>query len=113
MVHECHRAVVDALTMIGESAEIIYVDDGSSDDTLSALKTLQSEDQRVRVIELTANFGQHAAFSAGCDAVRGDMVVTMDVDLQTDPADIPALLAPLRRGYDFVSGVRRHRSDPI
>src|SRR5262249_59601577 len=59
-----------------------------------------------------ANFGQHAAFSAGFDAIRGDVVVTMDVDLQADPADIPRMIAPLRNGFDLVSGVRMHRRDP-
>lgn len=113
MVRECHAALDGVLGTIAESAEVIYVDDGSSDDSLEALKALQRADDRVRVVELAANFGQHAAFSAGFDMVRGDVVVTMDVDLQTDPRDLPRLIAPLRQGHDFVSGVRTNRRDPL
>jgi len=112
MIRECHAALAGVLDSFPESAEIIFVDDGSRDDTLEALKSLQRADRRVRIVELTANFGQHAAFSAGFDAIRGDVVVTMDVDLQADPDDIPKMIAPLRRGFDLVSGVRMHRQDP-
>jgi glycosyltransferase involved in cell wall biosynthesis len=113
MIRECHGALAAVLDGIGEPAEIIFVDDGSRDGTLEALKSVQRADPRVRIVELTANFGQHAAFSAGFDAVRGDLVVTMDVDLQADPADIPRVIAPLRKGFDLVSGVRMHRRDPL
>lgn len=112
MVRECHAALASVLDTIAEPAEILFVDDGSRDTTLEGLKALQRADSRVRIVELTANFGQHAAFSAGFDAVRGDVVVTMDVDLQADPADIPKIIAPLRRGFDLVSGVRMNRQDP-
>ncbi|MFI5244480.1 MAG: glycosyltransferase family 2 protein, partial [Gemmatimonadales bacterium] len=112
MIRECHAALGATLATLSEPAEIIFVDDGSRDDTLEALKAIQRADPRVRVLEFAANFGQHAAFSAGFDAVRGDVVVTMDVDLQADPADIPRMIAPLRNGYDLVSGVRTNRRDP-
>jgi glycosyltransferase involved in cell wall biosynthesis len=112
MIRECHAALAGVLDTFTEAAEIIFVDDGSRDDTLEALKAVQRADRRVRIVELTANFGQHAAFSAGFDAIRGDVVVTMDVDLQADPADIPKMIAPLRKGFDLVSGVRMHRQDP-
>ena len=113
MVGECHAALSAVLATVSEPAEIIFVDDGSRDRTLEALRALQRADPRIRILELTANFGQHAAFSAGFDAVRGDVVVTMDVDLQADPADIPRMIAPLRNGFDLVSGVRQHRRDPV
>jgi len=113
MVRECHNALSTVLATIAEPAEIIFVDDGSRDDSLDALTALQLHDPRVRVVELAANFGQHAAFSAGFEVVRGDVVVTMDVDLQADPADIPRLIAPLRNGYELVSGVRVGRRDPL
>lgn len=113
MVRECHAALARVLATIAEPAEILFVDDGSRDGTLEALKSVQRGDPRVRIVELTANFGQHAAFSAGFEAVRGDVVVTMDVDLQADPADIPQIVAPLRSGFDLVSGVRMNRRDPV
>ena len=113
MIRECHAALVAVLSSLAEPAEIIFVDDGSRDGTLEALKAVQRSDARVRVVELLANFGQHAAFSAGFDASRGDVIVTMDVDLQADPADIPKMIAPLRKGFDLVSGVRMKRTDPL
>jgi glycosyltransferase involved in cell wall biosynthesis len=113
MIRECHAALAGVLATIAEPAEIIFVDDGSRDGTLGALQDVQRSDSRVRIVELTANFGQHAAFSAGFDAIRGDVVVTMDVDLQADPADIPKMISPLRSGFDLVSGVRMDRRDPV
>jgi len=113
MIRECHAALAGVLSSIAEPAEIVFVDDGSRDGTLDAMKAAQRADARVRIVELTANFGQHAAFSAGFDASRGDVVVTMDVDLQADPADIPKMIAPLRKGFDLVSGVRMGRTDPL
>jgi glycosyltransferase involved in cell wall biosynthesis len=79
---------------------------------MAALGTAQDADARVRVVELASNFGQHAAFTAGFDHARGRYLVTMDVDLQCDPADIPRLIEPLTRGYDLVSGIRLNRKDP-
>jgi glycosyltransferase involved in cell wall biosynthesis len=93
-------------------AEVVYVDDGSTDGTLEALQTVRQSDPRVRILELAANFGQHAAFTAGFEHARGRYLVTLDADLQCDPADIPRLIEPLTRGYDLVSGVRLHRQDP-
>jgi glycosyltransferase involved in cell wall biosynthesis len=93
-------------------AEVIYVDDGSTDDSIDVLRRLQATDPRVRIVELAANFGQHAAFTAGFEHARGRFLVTMDVDLQCDPADIPRIIEPLGRGFDLVSGVRLDRQDP-
>lgn len=112
LVEPCHAALAPVLDQLEGGAEVIYVDDGSSDDTVNALRSIQSGDARVRVVELAANFGQHAAFTAGFDHARGQYLVTMDADLQCDPADIPRLIAPLTQGYDLVSGVRLNRQDP-
>jgi glycosyltransferase involved in cell wall biosynthesis len=113
MVDALHQALGTAATAFDHDVELVYVDDGSSDDTMDALRDVQQRDKRVVVIELAANFGQHAAFSAGFDRARGQYLVTMDADLQCDPADIPALIAPLQQGYDLVSGIRRNRRDPL
>jgi len=99
------------LDNLGRSSEIILVDDGSTDGTFEALKRIQKEDPRVWVIQLRRNFGQAAAFSAGFDFSRGDVIVTMDGDLQNDPADIPRFLEKIDAGYDIVSGWRVRRKD--
>jgi glycosyltransferase involved in cell wall biosynthesis len=112
MVEALHRGLGAAASKLTGGVELVYVDDGSTDDTLDALRAVQQRDERVVVIELAANFGQHAAFSAGFDRTHGRSIVTMDADLQCDPEEIPLLLAPLEQGYDFVSGVRKGRKDP-
>ncbi len=93
--------------------EIVFVDDGSIDGTAQELGQLAAEDGRVKVVRLRRNFGQSAAMQAGFDHAIGDVVVTMDGDLQNDPADIPAMLAKLEDGYDVVLGQRLHRQDKL
>jgi glycosyltransferase involved in cell wall biosynthesis len=112
LVEPCHSSLAPVLEQLEGGAEVVYVDDGSTDDTVEVLRRVQASNPRVRVVELAANFGQHAAFSAGFEHARGRYLVTMDVDLQCDPADIPRLIAPLTEGYDLVSGVRLERQDP-
>jgi glycosyltransferase involved in cell wall biosynthesis len=112
LVGPCHAALAPVLDRLAGGAEVLYVDDGSSDHTVEALRALQADDHRLRIVELAANFGQHAAFTAGFEHARGQYLVTLDADLQCDPADIPRLIAPLTQGYDLVSGVRLHRQDP-
>jgi glycosyltransferase involved in cell wall biosynthesis len=91
--------------------EIVFIDDGSSDDSLDKLHKIQREDDNVVVVSFRRNFGQTAALSAGFDFARGDIIITMDGDLQNDPADISKLLAKLDEGYDIVSGWRFFRKD--
>jgi len=102
-----------ALDETGRSYEIITVDDGSRDDSFAALKELHLQDPQVKVIRFRRNFGQTAAFAAGFDYAQGDVVITMDADLQNDPADIPLLLAEMEKGYDVVSGWRQKRKEPF
>jgi glycosyltransferase involved in cell wall biosynthesis len=108
-----HRRVTEALTALGRPYEVLFVDDGSRDGTLDRLAEIAARDERVRVISLRRNFGKAAALSVGFREVRGARVVTLDGDLQDDPAEIPGLLAGLDEGYDLVSGWKRHRRDPI
>jgi len=91
--------------------EIIAVDDGSSDNSFAILKQLYKESPRIKIVRFRRNFGQTAAFAAGFDHARGEVVVTMDADLQNDPADIPRLLDKMAEGYDVVSGWRKDRQD--
>ena len=110
-VRDLHRELTAALDPLGRPYEILLVDDGSTDGTQAALVAIERDDPRVRVLRLRRNFGQTAAFSAGFDHARGDVIVTSDGDLQNDPRDITALLARLDEGYDMVCGWRRKRQD--
>jgi glycosyltransferase involved in cell wall biosynthesis len=91
--------------------ELVFVDDGSVDGTFAELEAVADEDSRVKVVRLRRNFGQSAATQAGLDAAAGNVIVTMDGDLQNDPADIPRLVAKLDEGYDAVLGQRMNRQD--
>jgi len=102
-----------ALEPLHTSWEAIFVDDGSSDGTFGALTRLHNAERNVRVVRLRRNFGKAAALVAGFDQAGGETVVTIDGDLQDDPAEIPRLLAKLDEGFDLVSGWKAHRRDPL
>jgi glycosyltransferase involved in cell wall biosynthesis len=106
-----HQRLSEVLAGSGYSYEIIVVDDGSTDRSFAIMAELQARDEHLRVVRFRRNYGQTAAFSAGFDRARGDVVITMDADLQNDPADIPALMAKIAEGYDVVSGWRVDRKD--
>lgn len=101
------------LKTIDHAHEIIFVDDGSSDTSLMVLEKVQQQDENVVVVSFRRNFGQTAAMSAGFDYATGDVIVTMDGDMQNDPHDIPVFLAKMDEGYDLVSGWRFERKDPF
>jgi glycosyltransferase involved in cell wall biosynthesis len=109
LLYESLKKTLDPLK---KEYEILFVDDGSTDKTLAILEEIQSIDNRIIVLSLRRNFGQTAAFAAGFDFARGDVVVTMDGDLQNDPADIPKLLEFIKEN-DLVSGWRKKRKDPF
>lgn len=108
-----HQKLDSALRALGRSAEVVFVDDGSTDGSLVILRELAEIDPRVRVIALRRNYGQTAAMSAGIDAATGKVLIPMDADLQNDPADIIRLLDKLDEGYDVVSGWRKNRKDKM
>jgi dolichol-phosphate mannosyltransferase len=108
-----HSKLDQALSVLGRTAEIVYVDDGSTDGSLEVLRELSAKDKRVRVVALRRNYGQTAAMAAGIDAARGKVLIPMDADLQNDPADIVHLLEKLDEGYDVVSGWRKNRKDKM
>ncbi len=106
-----HEKIISVLSSLNRTAEIIYIDDGSTDSSLQVLKDIAAADDRVRVIALRRNYGQTAAMSAGFDLSRGEILIPMDADLQNDPGDIPKLLEKIDEGYDVVSGWRKNRHD--
>ena len=109
-------ALVDAIrsALAAESSwELVLVDDGSADRTAAVAEQLSASDSRIRLIRLARNYGQTQAMQAGFDAAEGDIVVSMDGDLQNDPADIPKLVNTLEQGYDLVAGYRERRQDKM
>ncbi|RDI74249.1 Glycosyltransferases involved in cell wall biogenesis [Gaiella occulta] len=110
-IDELYRRTVQALDALGRPFELLFVDDGSTDGTFAALERLHAADPRVRAIRFKRNFGQHPAMHAGLSRARGEIVVTMDGDLQNPPEDIPKLVAAIEAGYDVASGRRAARSD--
>ena len=104
-------ALTAAMAPYGDTYEVVIVDDGSKDRSYQLLRDWAVEDEHVTVIRLRRNFGQTAAFSAGFDYARGEVVITMDADLQNDPEDVPKLMAKIDEGYDIVSGWRINRQD--
>ena len=105
-----HERLLNVLNSLNEDYEIIYVDDGSKDNSLNILKSLKGN---VKVVELARNYGQHAAIFAGFSVVSGDKVITMDADLQNPPEEIPKLVEKFNEGYDVIATIRQQRKDSI
>jgi glycosyltransferase involved in cell wall biosynthesis len=108
-----HEEIAAALGPLGRPWEVVFVDDGSTDGTFGALTRLHAAHDGVRVVRLRRNFGKAAALQAGFEEAQGDVLVTIDGDLQDDPAEIPRLLAKLEEGFDLVSGWKTKRRDPV
>jgi len=109
-----YENISETLTKAGvASFEIIFINDGSRDNSQDIIEELHKKDNRVKGIELRKNFGQTAALAAGLEYAKGELIVTMDADLQNDPADIPRMIEKLNEGYDVVSGWRKDRKDKL
>lgn len=106
-----YKAITEALDPIGRSYEMLFVDDGSKDESVPRLKKLAAKDPRLAIVCFQRNFGQTAAMAAGIEHANGKYLVTMDGDLQNDPADVPMMLEKLESGYDLVVGWRMKRQD--
>ena len=106
-----YEEVTSVLRQIDRDYEVIFINDGSSDDTLTQLKVISQKDSNIKVVSLSRNFGQTAALTAGIDFSKGKIIVPMDGDLQNDPKDILALLQKIEEGFDVVSGWRKSRKD--
>lgn len=109
---QLHRELTETLEASGRPYELIFVDDGSTDETFRMLADIHATDPHVVVVRFRRNFGQTAAFAAGFTHARGQVIVTSDGDLQNDPRDIPLLVDKLEEGHDIVCGWRRLRKDP-
>ena len=112
-IDELYARLKTTLEAAGWGYEIVLVDDGSRDNSLSMLKGYAAKDAHVRVVEFSRNFGQHAAVMAGFEASRGEVVVTLDADLQNPPEEIPRLVAKIDEGFDTVGGWRQNRDDSV
>src|SRR5712691_8911650 len=110
-------ALFDRLTGVlramGRSHEILFVDDGSSDGSPRLLREFAALNPSVRIVEFNRNYGQHAAIFAGFEEASGEIVITLDADLQNPPEEIPALVMKIEEGYDVVGGWRENRQDPL
>jgi glycosyltransferase involved in cell wall biosynthesis len=113
-LRELHRELREALGRMGRRYEMIFVDDGSTDNSYGVLRDLKRMDHKhVRIVRFRRNYGKSAALSVGFEKAAGRSVITLDADLQDDPAEIPNLLKKMSEGYDLVSGWKRIRRDPI
>lgn len=110
VVDELHHRLTKVLNEVGQNYEIIFVDDGSSDSTMSKLKEAAKKDEHVIAVELRRNFGQTPALAAGFDHARGEVIISMDGDLENFPEDIPKFIDKINEGYDVVSGWREKRA---
>src|SRR5207245_4545852 len=106
-----YMRLTEVMDGIGEPYELVFVDDGSKDNTFKVLSDIYEHDRRVNIVRLRRNFGQTAALKAGFDFARGEIIISMDGDLQHDPEEIPRFLEKIEEGYDLVSGWRYARRD--
>jgi glycosyltransferase involved in cell wall biosynthesis len=113
VINELYNRLTKTMSETGLYYELVFVDDGSTDNTLELIKDITSKDSKVLAVELRRNFGQTPALAAGFDVARGQIIVSMDGDLQHAPEEIPKFLEKIEAGYDVVSGWRKHRVDNL
>jgi len=110
-IHELYERLTASISQISPNYELLFIDDGSTDNSLGLLKDLKNSDKNVRIIKFTRNFGQQSAVLAGFRHCKGDIIVQLDADLQNPPEEIPILIQKLNEGFDLVSGIRKKRQD--
>ena len=112
-VEQLYGQISKELIKLSVAYEIIFVDDGSTDKTYDILAKLHNNDKKVKVIKLRGNFGKSVALQTGFELAAGEIILTMDADLQDDPKEIPSFLSKINQGYDLVSGWKKDRHDPL
>ena len=112
-LRELHEQLKNALARVGGNYELIFVDDGSTDNSFKVLRELRQRNNRVKAIRFRRNYGKSAALAVGFQKAQGDFVITMDADLQDDPGEIPNIIRELKGGLDVVSGWKKKRKDPL
>jgi glycosyltransferase involved in cell wall biosynthesis len=110
---ELYNQISIVFKIIQKSFEVIFIDDGSTDNSIEVLKELYSKNKNIKIYQFRKNFGKSAALAYGFSKVQGDIVITMDADLQDDPKEIPSLISKINEGYDLVSGWKKKRYDPF
>ena len=110
---ELHKRLTENISGLSQKYEIIFIDDGSTDNSFDILKSIKENDNKVRIFKFQKNYGKSAALELGFNEAKGDIVITMDADLQDDPSEIPKLIAKLKEGYDVISGWKKDRKDPL
>ncbi len=110
---ELTERITKELKAINKKFELVFIDDGSTDDSIEVLKALKADHPEIHIIQFNRNFGKSAALSEGFKTATGEIVITMDADLQDDPAEIPRLINEIEKGNDLVSGWKQKRNDPI
>ena len=112
-IKKLYQEIITSVSQVTKDFEIIFIDDGSNDKTFGVMSGLAKIDKRIKVIRLRGNFGKSVALQIGFDKSEGDIIFTMDADLQDNPKEIPAMLSKLDQGYDLISGWKKKRKDPI
>ena len=110
---ELHKRLQDTLNGIGKPYEIIYINDGSTDTTEVLLERFHADDKRIKVIEFNRNYGQHMALFSGFEFAKGEIVITIDADLQNPPEEIPKLVDKAEEGFEVVATYRKQRKDSL
>ncbi len=112
-LEELNRKIIQVLLDLSFDYEIIYIDDGSTDKSFNILNKLREKNNKIKIIQFRKNFGKSASLSAGFNEATGELIITMDADMQDDPSEIPNLLNKINEGYDLVSGWKQNRKDPM
>ena len=112
-LRELYERLTEALSGLSQNYELIFINDGSTDNSYDILKSIKESDSKIKTFKFQRNYGKSAALNLGFSEAKGDIVITIDADLQDDPSEIPKLVSKLKEGYDVISGWKKNRKDPL